>query len=230
MNFKQEIPKELRLVANFEDKGIFKFGDYTLMAFYPTKSEVYDLSFGNNTLDSKYYLSSTQITYAVYDNDSNFVAVLNHNNIRDCFEFNGTAVLVGADNIFYYFDLATKDFNEVKFDYPFKTGKGTTLLNEVTEDVAIITHNFYAKVPSSDLSAMYKGLVNEYNSRTKKRVKQLSAGRRSEYHQFDVNIMINKNFEVEAIERYWVLPKFNHGWLQYFPEYPEMNFTKVLVV
>ncbi len=228
MNFKEAFPSTLKLVAGFEESGYFKFGKYTLIAFYPTKSGVYDLSFGNNQPEAKNYLTPSQVAIAAYDETGKFLTVLNSNNFSDVFEFNGTAVIIGPDNIFWYFNLQTLRFVEKRFSYPFKTGKGKTQLNEVTEDVAIITHNYYAKTMSSDLAKMYKAFVDQYNSQATKKLGYLATPRRSEYHQFDVNVMINKDFEVEDVERYW-LPVMNYGWNKYFVEASKMDLSKILV-
>lgn len=229
MNFKQPIPSTLKIVTEFGSKGYFKFGDHTIIAFYPVKSAKYDLSFGNKQKEALKSLTSSQITIVVYDKNSNYITSLNHNNISEMFEFNKTAILIGPDNKFYYFDLNTNKFILKNFIYPFSSGRGKTFLNEVTEDVVILTHDYYAIPTQTELNDAYKALVDEYNTKATKKVGYLTAPSFPGLTHFAVDIMINTNFEVEDLQMYWYAPMSSFGFTKYFSENKTLNISKVLV-
>jgi len=196
MKFKTPIPKGLKLNLGFDQDGLLEIGDYTVAVFETVIAGTYDLSFGNNQMEARQYLNKSQLICVAYDKDGKYVTLTASAWFRDIFAFNGTAIILDGDNAFQYFDKATKKFIKKEVKYPFTTGKGNNKLNEVTEDVAVYTHDYYASIQTNEIKRCYNALVSLYNSfKPVVKVGALGVPRKS-FEHFEVNVMINKNFEV----------------------------------
>jgi len=218
------IPKGIKIYRQIETTK------HNFIVFGVSNSAVYDLSFGKQQFEAKRYLTHSQVHICAYDKDANWLAKVNAYNYRDMFEYNGTVVIIGGDNIFYYFDTKTNTFVEKKYSYPFSIGEGSTYLNGVSEDVAIISHNYYAYIRDSDYVKVFNSFVNAYNTlNLKKKLRPMTLTRIKAYMQFTVNIMINKNFEVESVERYWHVPVNEYGYKKLFAENPKLTIHQALV-
>lgn len=232
MKFKTPIPKGLRLNIGFDQDGLLEFGDgYTLASFWASQAGTYDLSFGNNQMEARQYLNSSQITFVIYDKNDRFVTLAQSNDFRDIFKFNDTVIFLEGTQFYHYFDIKTNKVIKKKIKFPFDIGRGgTTKLNETTEDVVIWTIDYHASTPKYDMDKFYILLKQYYNSFNPfKKVTKALSGNRSNYERFEVNIMLNKSFEVEAIERYWYAPMNQYGMMQVFPENDKFKIEKVLI-